>query len=60
MNKKVIKQFDKFVQMLGYNRLRSDNMINNDLIIEDIMPILEKWNGTETQIQDLFEIDIID
>ena len=29
MNEELIKQFDKLVDMLGYNRLRSDNMTNN-------------------------------
>jgi hypothetical protein len=52
MNEELIKQFDKLVDMLGYNRLRSDNMPNNEDILEEFIEMLEGWNGEETYIQD--------
>ena len=52
MNEELIKQFDKLVDMLGYNRLRSDNMTNNEIILEEFIERLEQWNETETYIQD--------
>ena len=52
MDEKKIKAFDNLVNALGYNRLRSDNMTHNHVILDEVNEILSYWNEQETITQD--------
>jgi len=60
MDKKIIKQFDKFVQTAGLYRLKSVNAVGTcELYLEEVLELLEKCNKVETQLQNDLEVDPI-
>ena len=52
MDEKKIKAFDNLVNVLGYNRLRSDNMTHNHVILDEVNELLSYWNEQEKITQD--------